>query len=193
MLVSDRDSPVPLMTAHKITLHGVFMEVMRLGVLFSGESGVGKSELALELLNRGHRLIADDAPEFRLLTSGGVEGACPEPLRDFLEVRGLGVINVRAMFGNDALMPHAELNLIIQLKAMSSEQLAAVDRLRASRDTVIVLGKEVPRITLPVAPGRNLAILAETAVRSHMLLLDGCDAAADFSRRQQRYLLQGDS
>jgi HPr kinase/phosphorylase len=90
-------------------------------------------------------------------------------------------------------MPHAELNLIIQLKAMSSEQLAAVDRLRASRDTVIVLGKEVPRITLPVAPGRNLAILAETAVRSHMLLLDGCDAAADFSRRQQCYLLQGDS
>ena len=182
---------VTAMTEQKITLHGVFMEVARLGVLLSGASGVGKSELALELLNRGHRLIADDAPEFRRLASGSVEGGCPELLRDFLEVRGLGVINVRAMFGAAAVAPQAELDLILQLKAMSSEQLATVDRLRPSRDTVSVLEKEVPRIVLPVAPGRNLAILAETAVRSHLLILGGRDAAADFIERQRRTLTTG--
>ena len=182
---------VTAMMEQKITLHGVFMEVTRLGVLLSGASGVGKSELALELLNRGHRLIADDAPEFRRLASGSVEGGCPELLRDFLEVRGLGVINVRAMFGAAAVAPQAELDLILQLKAMSSEQLATVDRLRPSRDNVSVLEKEVPRIVLPVAPGRNLAILAETAVRSHLLMLGGRDAAADFIELQLRTLTTG--
>jgi HPr kinase/phosphorylase len=176
------------MGEEKVTLHGVFMEVMRLGVLLAGSSGVGKSELALELLNRGHRLIADDVPEFSRSPSGSVEGRCPEVLRDFLEVRGLGVINVRAMFGDTAVMSGAELNIILQLQLMGGEQLAAVDRLRASRDSVVVLAKQVPRITLPVAPGRNLAILVETAVRSHQLMLGGYDAAAEFSRRQQSSL-----
>lgn len=184
---------VTRMTGRKITLHGVFMEVMQLGVLLSGASGVGKSELALELLNRGHRLIADDAPEFLRLPSGSLQGACPELLRDFLEVRGLGVIDIRAMFGAGAVAPHAELKLILHLKAMSGEQLAAVDRLRPSCDSVTLLEKQVPRITIPVAPGRNLAILAETAVRSHLLALAGYDAAADFIRRQQQSLMQGDS
>jgi len=155
------------MSDEKVTLHGVFMKVMQLGVLLAGASGVGKSELALELLNRGHRLIADDAPEFTRSASGALEGRCPEVLRDFLEVRGLGVINVRAMFGDKSVVSHAELNIILQLKAMGVETLAKVDRLRASHDTFVVLNKEVSRITLPVAPGRNLAILVETAVRSH--------------------------
>jgi HPr kinase/phosphorylase len=179
------------MIDRKITLHGVFMEVMRLGVLLSGASGVGKSQLSLELLNRGHRLIADDAPEFRRLASGVVEGKCPELLRDFLEVRGLGVINIRAIFGDEAMAPFCELNLILQLKVMSDEQLASVDRLRPSRDTLLVLEKEVPRITLPVAQGRDMATLAETAVRSHMLALDGYDAATDYARRQQQTLTTG--
>jgi HPr kinase/phosphorylase len=169
------------MNEEKVTLHGVFMEVMRLGVLLAGSSGVGKSELALELLNRGHRLIADDVPEFSRSPSGSVEGRCPE-------VRGLGVINVRAMFGDTAVMPGAELNIILQLQLMGGEQLAVIDRLRASRDSVVVLAKQVPRITLPVAPGRNLAILVEAAVRSHQLMLGGYDSAADFSRRQQSSL-----
>lgn len=176
------------MSEEKITLHGVFMEVMQLGVLLAGASGVGKSESALELLYRGHRLIADDAPEFSQAAAGAVEGRCPEILRDFLEVRGLGVINVRAMFGDTAVAPRAELSIILQLQAMGGARLAGVDRLRASRDTVVVLEKEVPRITLPVAPGRNLAILVETAVRSQRLMLGGYDAAADFSRRQQSSL-----
>jgi HPr kinase/phosphorylase len=184
---------VTRMTGQKITLHGVFIEVMQLGVLLSGASGAGKSELALELLNRGHRLIADDAPEFCSQPSGGVRGKCPELLCDFLEVRGLGVINIRAMFGDGAIVPDSELSLILHLKAMSEKQLAAVDRLRPSRDTVIVLEKEVPRITIPVAPGRNLAILAETAVRGHLLGLGGYDAAAEFGRRQQLSLMRSDA
>ena len=176
------------MSDEKITLHGVFMEVMHMGVLLVGASGVGKSELALELLNRGHCFIADDAPEFRRSESGAIEGRCPELLRDFIEVRGLGVINVRAMFGDKAVISHAELNIILQLKTMGVELLAKIDRLRASHDTFMVLEREVPRITLPVAPGRNLAILVEAAVRSHQLLLGGYDAVADFSRRQQSSL-----
>lgn len=176
------------MTSEKAILHGVFMEVMRSGVLLAGASGSGKSELALALLNRGHRLIADDVPEFVRSASGAVVGRCPELLRDFLEVRGLGVVNVRAMFGDAAVVPCTSLDIILRLQAMSGEQLAGVDRLRASRDTVQVLEREVPRITLPVAPGRNLAILVEAAVRNHQLLLGGYDAAADFSERQQSSL-----
>jgi HPr kinase/phosphorylase len=182
------EEPLPGMINEKITLHGVFMEVMQLGVLLSGASGVGKSELALELLNRGHRLIADDVPEFSRSASGAITGRCPELLRDFLEVRGLGVVNVRAIFGDMAVMRGAELNIILLLQAMDAGQLSGVDRLHASRDSVVVLEKEVPRITLPVAPGRNLAILVETALRSHQLMLSGYDAAADFNRRQQSSL-----
>lgn len=190
VLYKDR---VTRMTDQKITLHGVFMEVMQLGVLLSGVSGVGKSELALELLNRGHRLIADDAPEFVRLAPASLQGECPEMLRDFLEVRGLGVINIRAMFGGNAIAPQAELRLILHLEAMGGERLAAVDRLRPSRDSVIILDQEIPRITIPVAPGRNLAILAETAVRGHLLSLDGYDAAADFSRRQGQFLSRSEA
>ncbi|MEJ2552644.1 MAG: hypothetical protein P8164_11180 [Gammaproteobacteria bacterium] len=176
------------MTSERAILHGVFMEVMQLGVLLTGPSGVGKGELALELLTRGHRLIADDAPEFARAASGAVVGRCPEVVRDFLEVRGLGVINVRAMFGEMAVAPCAVLEIILRLQTMGREQLAGVDRLRASRDTVPVLESEVPRITLPVSPGRNLAILVEAAVRNHQLTLGGYDAAADFGRRQQSSL-----
>jgi HPr kinase/phosphorylase len=176
------------MIDERITLHGVFMDVLQLGVLLSGSSGVGKSDLALELLNRGHRLIADDAPEFSRSASGGIEGRCPDLLRDFLEVRGLGVIDVRAMFGDMAVMPCAELNIVLQLKPQGDEVPAAADRLYGSRDTFVVLEKEVPRITLPVAPGRNLAILVETAVRNQRLMMNGYDAAAKFSGRQRSSL-----
>lgn len=181
------------MNGTPVILHGVFMEVLRLGVLLSGASGVGKSELALELLNRGHRLIADDAPEFFCSEGGRVCGRCPEALRDFLEVRGLGVIDIRAMFGAAVMVAEAELQLVLHLEAMNREQLAGVDRLRPSRDNCTVLGVEVPRITLPVAPGRNLAILAETAVRSHRLSVTGRDMAAEFARRQQERLSRGDA
>ena len=165
------------------------MEVMQLGVLLTGASGVGKSELALDLVSRGHHLIADDAPEFFLsAVTTVVEGRCPEMLCDFLEVRGLGVINMRAMFGDSAVMPRAQLNIVLHLKVIDDEWPSRVDRLHATRDSVVVLGVEIPRITLPVAPGRNLAILVEAAIRGHKLLLAGYDAAADLSQRQESSL-----
>jgi HPr kinase/phosphorylase len=176
--------------ADSVVVPGVFMEVMGTGVLLTGKSGVGKSELALELLSRGQRLIADDAPEFTRIAPDVLDGTCPEPLRDFLEVRGLGVLNVRAMFGDSAIKLHKYLRLIVHLERMSDQQLLAVDRLRGSQDRRIVLAVDVPVVTLPVAPGRNLAVLVEVAVRNHLLRTKGYYAAEDFIARQQRELEQ---
>ncbi len=180
------------MANRETTLHGVFMDVMHVGVLLTGASGVGKSELALELLSRGHRLVADDAPLFTMIDANSVGGSCPELLCDFLEVRGLGVLNIRAMFGNPAVVALAPLELILNLRHMSDEEVGQVDRLRASADSVAVLGVTIPRVTIPVTPGRNLAILAEVAVRNHMLACSGYDAAAEFCDRQRR-MLTGDA
>jgi HPr kinase/phosphorylase len=174
--------------AEKQILHGVFMEVMGIGVLITGEASVGKSELALELITRGHRLIADDAPEFAHIAPDVLSGTCPEPLQSFLEVRGLGVLNIRAMFGDSAVKVNKYLRLIVHLKPMTEGELAGIDRLQGSRRTRQVLGVDVAEITLPVAPGRNLAVLVEAAVRNHILKLKGYDAAADFMKRQQRYI-----
>ncbi len=176
--------------AEKTTLHGVFMEVIGIGVLLSGESSIGKSELALELITRGHRLIADDAPEFSRIAPDIVSGTCPDVLREFLEVRGLGIINVRAMFGDSAIKSSKYLRLMIRLEHMSDDQLREIDRIQGNRRIVKLLGVDVPELTLPVAPGRNLAVLVETAVRNHILSLKGYEAYREFIKRQQQLLDQ---
>lgn len=172
--------------AEYITLHGVFIEVLGMGVLLAGEPAVGKSELALDLISRGHRLIADDAPQFARVAPEQIEGRCPEPLRDFLEVRGLGILNIRAMFGEGAVARRKTLNLIIDLKPLDQSILERLDRLSGSLSVTNVLGVAVPRFTMPVAPGRNLAILVEAAVRHQILRIRGYDAGADFIDRQAR-------
>jgi len=172
--------------ADKITLHGVFMEVMGTGVLITGDSSVGKSELALELITRGHRLIADDAPEFARITPDTLLGSCPEMLRDFLEVRGLGILNVRAMFGASAIKENRNLRLIIILQEI--EDAGQIDRLHGSRRMRNIQGIDIPEITLPVAPGRNLAVLLEAAVRNHILISNGYDASQSFIERQKERL-----
>lgn len=174
--------------AEKTTLHGVFMEVFSLGVLITGTASVGKSELALELVARGHRLVADDAPIFARTAPDVINGRCPELLRDFLEVRGLGILNIRAMFGDSAIKQNRNLRLILQLEPMTDQELQNIDRLQGSRTTRQVLGVEIPEITLPVAPGRNLAVLAEAAARNHMLALKGFDSSKVFIERQSRQL-----
>lgn len=189
-LVSDLHYFLTHMLADRLVVPGVFMEVMGIGVLLTGKSGVGKSELALELLSRGQRLIADDAPEFARIAPDVLNGTCPEPLRDFLEVRGLGVLNVRAMFGDSAIKPGTYLRLIVHLERMTDQQLRTVDRLRGSQHRRTLLGLEIPVVTLPVAPGRNLAVLVEVAVRNHLLRTRGYHAADDFIARQQRQLQQ---
>lgn len=174
--------------AESIVMHGVFMDVMGIGVLLSGESAVGKSELALELITRGHQLIADDAPEFTRVSTNTLRGSCPEVLRDFLEVRGLGLINVRSMFGESAIKHSEELQLILHLSRVTEEQLHQLDRLKGSRQMRRVLEVDVPEFLLPVAPGRNLAVLVEAAVRNYILYNNGYDALEDFAARQQQLM-----
>jgi HPr kinase/phosphorylase len=169
--------------ARKITLHGVFMEVMGTGVLITGDSSIGKSELALELLTRGHRLIADDATEFSTIAPDTLNGTCPEMLQDFLEVRGLGILNVRAMFGASAIKQNRNLRLIVHLQDMGDA--ARMDRLHGSRQIRKIQDVEIPEITLPVGPGRNLAVLLEAAVRNYILYSKGYDASEAFIERQK--------
>ncbi len=175
--------------ARQTTLHGVFMEIFTIGVLITGVPGSGKSELALELLNRGHRLIADDAPDFTQISPEIIDGTCPEALQDCLEVRGLGVLNVRRMFGDAAVKLNKFLRLIVHLEIPADpEKPDALDRLRGANTTQQVLDLEIPRITLPVMAGRNLAVITEAAVRDFMLKMKGYDAATAFIERHTRLI-----
>jgi HPr kinase/phosphorylase len=178
------------LAAHE-TLHGVFLEVMGLGVLLTGAAGVGKSELALELLSRGHHLIADDAVELYRMGPDQLLGRCPALLKDFLEVRGLGVLNARVMFGETAVRREKTLRLIVRLEALTPERMRDLDRLQAARTTRRILDVEVPEVALFVAPGRNLAVLVEVAARAHILLLRGLDPAADLIARHDRAMQTG--
>ena len=171
--------------AEKTIIHGVFLEVHGLGVVLTGDSGIGKSELALELITRNHRLIADDAPEFSLAGPDTVRGTCPDALRDFLEVHGLGLLNIRAMYGDTAIKDDQDLHLMIQLKRMTSEDLQQVNRLVGSPGLKNILDVEIPVVTLPIGSGRNLAVLVEAAAKHHILLRKGYNAPELFINRQQ--------
>ncbi len=175
--------------AERITVHGVCMEVLGTGILLTGESNVGKSELALELVTRGHRLIADDAPELARVTPGILQASCPPLLQDFLEVRGLGVLNIRFMYGDNAIKKKKNLRLVIELRTHASAETDA-SRLYGNNGSREILGITLPVIIIPVAPSRNLGVLVEAAVRKHQLHNSGYDAAKDLEQRQGN-LLEG--
>lgn len=175
--------------AEKVSLHGVFMDVLGLGVFITGDSGAGKSELALELISRGHGLVADDVVEFSRIAPTVLEGRCPELLQDFIEVRGLGVLNIRTIFGETACRRKMRLRLVVYLQRRAPGD-GDPTRLPIHRETQTILGVEVPRTILPVAAGRNLAVLLEAAVRSQILILRGIDSTQEFIERQQKAIEQ---
>lgn len=172
--------------AESLSMHGVFMEVQGFGALIKGEAAIGKSELALELISRGHRLIADDIVDFFRISPERVEGRCPALLQDFLEVRGLGILNIRALFGDNSVKPTKPLDLIIQLEMADKQAPQLLDRLNIKTQHEEVLGVKVPKIKIPIAAGRNIAVLVEVAIRNHILLLRGINATKQFTQRQQR-------
>jgi HPr kinase/phosphorylase len=177
--------------ADTVSLHGVFMDVLGMGVLITGDSGVGKSELALELISRGHGLVADDVVEMARIAPTTIEGSCPGMLRDFLEVRGLGLLNIRTIFGETASRRKMKLKIIVHLqKTMLG---AEAPRLPLDAQRQEVLGIPIRKIVIPVAAGRNLAVLLEAAVRNTILQLRGIDSMQDFIDRQQRMMLDDEA
>jgi len=171
--------------ADSMSMHGVFMDVLGLGVLITGESGVGKSELGLELISRGHGLVADDVVEISRIAAKTLEGRCPPVLKDFLEVRGLGVLNIRTIFGQTAVRPKMNLKLIVHLEKPGQTGAAPTERLPLHELTEDILGMSIRKIIMPVAAGRNLAVLLEAAVRNYILQLRGIDSTQEFIARQQ--------
>lgn len=176
--------------AESTTEHGVYLEVYSIGVFITGKAAVGKSELALALVSQGHRLISDDITLFSRSAPDLVEGRSPRLLTDFMEVRGLGVVNVRAMFGANALRRYMPLSLIINMVTLDSDNKTEFDRLGNQQTTRSILGLEFPEITLPVAPGRNLAVLVEAAARNHLLQTNGYNAAQDLIARQHQAIAE---
>lgn len=170
----------------KLTLHGVFMQICGLGTLLLGTPGIGKSELALELVTRGHQLIADDAPTFTRTSVSQLSGECPSLLQDFLEVRGLGVLNIRQLYGDKAIKLSQNLDLIVRLSTEDSAGLS--QRCQRHDTTHTVLGISIPETSIPASPGRNLAVLVEATVRNHAARARGYDSNQAFCERLQAHM-----
>ncbi len=177
--------------AESTTLHGVFLDVLEMGVLITGASAIGKSELALELISRGNGLVADDIVELYRISPDTLEGRCPGVLRDFLEVRGIGILNIRTIFGETAVRPRKLLKLMVHLEDHSNEAFSELDRLQVNATYQEILGVPVRKVTIPVAAGRNLAVLVEAAVRNFVLNQRGIDSTKEFIERQQKLMDDG--
>ncbi len=175
--------------ADSTTRHGVFLDALGVGVMITGDSGVGKSELALELITRGSGLVADDITELYRISPETLEGRCPELLRDFLEVRGLGMLNIRTMFGETAVRRKKSLKLIVHLYRPPHDDLSKLERLPTAGFEEI-MGVKISKVELPVMAGRNLAVLVEAAARNFVLQQRGINTMQEFISRQE-YLMQG--
>lgn len=167
--------------APRVTRHGVLVEVYGEGLLILGESGVGKSETAIELVKRGHRLIADDAVEIRRVSSRSLVGSAPENIRHFIELRGIGIINARRIFGIGAVNLTSKIDLVINLEQWQSEKV--YDRMGLEEQTADILGINVPSVTIPVKPGRNLAVIIEVAAMNNRQKKMGYNAAYELLKR----------
>ena len=171
------------------TLHGVLLDIYGLGVLLIGDSGVGKSECALDLITRGHSLVADDRVTVRLYPNGDLVGYCEEPLRHHMELRGLGIVNVQDLFGLAAVRERKSIELVVELERWDEEQ--PYDRLGLDETVYKILQSPYPYIKMPVALGRNLSILVEIAARNHLLKVQGHHSAREFARKLEKQLELG--
>ncbi len=167
--------------APRITRHGVFVEVYGEGILILGESGIGKSETAIELVKRGHRLIADDAVEIKRVSSKSLVGSAPENIKHFIELRGIGIINASRIFGIGAVKPTEKVDFIINLELWDVNKV--YDRMGIENQTTEILGLEIPSMTIPVKPGRNLAVIIEVAAMNNRQKKLGYNAAEDLLHR----------
>lgn len=167
--------------APRITRHGVLVEVYGEGILLLGESGVGKSETAIELVKRGHRLIADDAVEIKRASAKALVGSAPEIIRHFIELRGIGVVDVRRIFGMGAVKPTEKIDLIINLEIWKQDK--HYDRLGMENEYMNILDVEIPCLTVPVKPGRNLAVIIEVAAMNNRNKKMGYNAAQELTKR----------
>lgn len=176
--------------AESTTRHGVFLDVLGVGVMITGDSGVGKSELALELITRGNGLVADDITELYRISPETLEGRCPELLRDFLEVRGLGVLNIRTMFGETAVRRKKSLKLIVHLQRPPGGDLSNMERLPLNASFQDVLGVKISTVSIPVMAGRNLAVLVEAAARNFVLQMRGINTMDEFITRHEQQMTE---
>lgn len=175
--------------AESTSLHGVFLDVLGVGVLITGDSGVGKSELGLELITRGNGLVADDITEVYRVSPETLEGRCPELLRDFLEVRGLGVLNIRTMFGETAVRRKKSLKLVVRLHRPPGGDVSQLERLPLNASHQEILGIKIRTVSIPVVAGRNLAVLVEAAARNFVLQQRGIDTMQEFISRHEQHML----
>jgi HPr kinase/phosphorylase len=171
--------------AERTTRHGVFMDILGLGVLLTGESGLGKSELGLELISRGHGLVADDAVDLYRISQASLEGRCPELLLNLLEVRGIGLLDIKAIFGETAVRRKMRLKLLVHLVRKETME-REFERLPYEPLFEDILGVAVRKVVIAVDAGRNLAVLVEAAVRSTVLQLRGIDTYSEFVQRHQK-------
>ena len=171
--------------APSITRHGVLMEVYGEGLLLLGDSGIGKSEAAVELLKRGHRLIADDAVEIRKISGNSLVGTAPPLIRNYVELRGIGIVNVAKLFGMGAVKAENEINLVVNIVHWDKHK--EYDRLGLDEQTMEILGVQVPMYTIPITPGRNLAVILEVAAMNNRQRKTGYNPALEFSQQMDSY------
>lgn len=187
-IVSDIITYLKSALAPRITRHGVLMEVYGEGLLLIGESGIGKSEAAVELLKRGHRLIADDAVEIKKIAENSLIGTAPELIRNYIELRGIGIINVANLFGMGAVKAENQINLVVNIVPWNTQEV--YDRLGLEDQYMDILGVKIPMNTIPITPGRNLAVILEVAAMNNRQRKMGYNAALEFTQQIDRHFEQ---
>jgi len=185
--VADKRAAVPPEPGGQTTISAGFLKIFGLGTLILGDSGIGKSESSLELVSRGHQFVSDDVVQIRVTPRGELIGTAPALSRNFMEIRGLGIINIRAIFGPRSVTRQAKVDLVVRLKKWRRGY--EVDRLGLkSGDDMTILGRKIPQLAIPVAPGRNIATLIEVACKVHILRKRGYSAPDEIIRRLDRVL-----